>query len=83
MPWYRLPASLQRHVLCGIHNVQNGAVLSIGPLGQLDFTAAADVSLFVLRDGLSVYIKYNCIIPLFQLTKLIYRFTMLLFTTLN
>lgn len=43
MPWYRLPAPLQKHVCCGIQNVQNGAVLTIGPLAHLDFSTGSEV----------------------------------------
>lgn len=43
MDWFMLPVSLQKHMLCGIHDIQNGAVLTMGPLGMIDFEKAADV----------------------------------------
>lgn len=43
MDWFMLPVSLQRHVLLGIHDIQNGAVLTMGPLGMIDFEKATDV----------------------------------------
>lgn len=44
MPWYRMPASFQKQVLCVIHDAQNGIVLTIGPLGELDFQMTTSVS---------------------------------------
>lgn len=43
MPWYEMPVSMQRHVMCAIHHAQNGDVLTMGPLGDLDFEMAASV----------------------------------------
>lgn len=53
MPWYRLPVSFQMHVYYGIKNVQNAAVLSIGPLAQLDFSTGSDV-IFSLSQSFNV-----------------------------
>lgn len=44
MSWYRMPATYQKQVLCAIHSAQNGAMLTMGPLGELDFAMAATVS---------------------------------------
>lgn len=44
MPWYQMPAKYQKHVLCIIHDAQNGAVLTMGPLGDLDFEMGTSVS---------------------------------------
>lgn len=44
MSWYRMPASYQKQVLCAIHDIQNGIVLTMGPLGELDFQMASSVS---------------------------------------
>lgn len=43
MPWYKMPATYQKQVLCAIHNAQNGTILTMGPLGQLDFAMASSV----------------------------------------
>lgn len=43
MPWFALPVSMQKQVLCGIHHAQNGDALTMGPLGDLDFEMASDV----------------------------------------
>lgn len=77
MPWYQLPASFQRQLCCAIHSIQNGPVLSIGPLAQLDFNRAADVSFKSYSESNR---SNTGLFFLFQLTKQIYRFTMLLFT---
>ncbi|XP_055322548.1 uncharacterized protein LOC129578273 [Sitodiplosis mosellana] len=37
MPWYLLTATNQKHVSAAIHRLQNGPVLTIGPLGVIDF----------------------------------------------
>lgn len=44
MPWYLLSTSSQKHVRCAIQQLQNGAVLTIGPLGEIDLQTAFEVS---------------------------------------
>lgn len=49
MPWYQMPAIYQKEVLCAMHSAQTGAVLTMGPLGDLDFemtTSVRDVLIF-------------------------------------
>lgn len=43
MPWYAMPVSMQKQLVCAMHHAQNGAVLTMGPLGDLDFEMASDV----------------------------------------
>lgn len=43
MPWYLMPSSCQKQVSGAIHRLQNGAVLTIGPLAEIDFNMAATV----------------------------------------
>lgn len=45
MHWYILPIDEQKQLMSVSHRLQNGAVLSIGPLAQLDFETGADVRL--------------------------------------
>lgn len=40
-----LPPSQQRQLKCLIHFIQNGAVLTIGPFGSLNFETVSDVSI--------------------------------------
>lgn len=49
MDWFVLPVSLQKHILHGIHDIQNGAVLTMGPLGMIDFEKATDVSVGIVH----------------------------------
>lgn len=44
MPWYQMPVAFQKQILCAIHSAQNGDVLTMGPLGDLDFEMATTVS---------------------------------------
>lgn len=84
--WYRLPASYQKRVSYAINSVQNGPVLTIGPLCKIDFSTAATVSFssfqiqfqYLSNDSEPILMD-----PIFQLTKSIYRFTMLLLTMFN
>lgn len=46
MPWYLLPVSSQKQVCAAIYRMQNGVVLTIGPLGVIDFRTASNVGLF-------------------------------------
>lgn len=57
MPWYALPVSMQKQVLCGIHHAQNGATLTMGPLGDLDFEMASDVCKCV-NDSISWFFEF-------------------------
>lgn len=42
--WYQMPATYQKLWICAIHDAQNGASLTMGPLGELDFQMASSVS---------------------------------------
>lgn len=44
IPWYRMPVSHQRQMLCVIHDAQNGIVLTVGPFDELDFQMTTTVS---------------------------------------
>lgn len=52
--WYKMPISFQKQVLCAIHEVQHNPVLTMGPLGDLDFEMATSVSKYY-----SVYSKFT------------------------
>lgn len=41
-----MPISMQKQILSAIQHAQNGVVLTMGPLGDLDFEMAAAVSQF-------------------------------------
>lgn len=43
--WYRLPNHLSKNIGTAINFIQNARVPSIGPLGNLDYTAANTVSI--------------------------------------
>lgn len=63
MKWYLLPAMYQRHVCSIILMNQNGAVLTIGPFGSVNFETATDV-----RKYLQLYISsksnYNLVLAI-------------------
>lgn len=44
MPWYLPPIPQQKQLGATIHRLQNGGVLTVGPLGAINFESAADVS---------------------------------------
>lgn len=47
MPWYLLPTSCQNQISAAIHRLQNGATLTIGPLDEIDYETASDVSFLI------------------------------------
>lgn len=51
MSWYQMPAKYQKQMLSAAHSAQYGAILTMGPLGELDFAMASNVSLFLIRDN--------------------------------
>lgn len=80
MPWYALPVSMQKQVLCGIQHAQNGATLTMGPLGDLDFEMASDVCKCA-NDSIYGFLDFQKTkISDFQFTRYIYKFTMILNT---
>lgn len=44
MPWYLLSSSSVKQVSSAIQQLQNGSVLTIGPLGEIDLQTATEVS---------------------------------------
>lgn len=79
MPWYQMPATYQKYWICVIHDAQNGASLTLGPLGELDFQMASAVSVSSVQI-LSRNSFFNGRFLLLQFTRSIHRFTMLLVT---
>lgn len=55
MPWYLMPVPSQKQVIAVIHRLQNGAVLTIGPLSEIDFSTAATVGDFLCNVIFSAY----------------------------
>lgn len=49
MSWYLLPTKHKKELSFALHRLQNGAVLTIGPLAQLDFDTGANVSIKLLQ----------------------------------
>lgn len=84
MPWYQMPIPFQKQILCAIHSAQNGAVLTMGPLGDLDFVMAATVSIYTFHSLLTIYSVFISqtilFLIFFQFTRQIYKFTMVLVT---
>lgn len=86
MTWYELPIHLQNQLRCAIWCAKYGAVLQMGPMNEFDFETASYVRKF--RDFLFWFFSKS--LPLFsiqsmnsvhfQLTKIIYRISMLLVT---
>lgn len=50
IPWYQMPVSFQKQILSAIHDVQNGPVLTMGPLDELDFEMAASVRAYFIHN---------------------------------
>lgn len=48
MPWYLLSTSCQKQVSNAIQQLQNGAVLTIGPLGEIDLNTASEVNFQII-----------------------------------
>lgn len=63
MPWYQMPVTFQKEILCAIQSAQNGAVLTMGPLGELDFEMAATVS-FKLNSKAYIHIYSKLSLPI-------------------
>lgn len=82
MPWYGMPVSMQRQLVCAIQYAQNGVVLTMGPLGDLDFKMATTVGPFQdLFHILAVFMnESNDFFFIFQFIRHNYKFTMILVT---
>lgn len=53
MPWYQMPAKYQKQMLSAAHSAQYGAILTMGPLGELDFAMASNVSHFLISNDMT------------------------------
>lgn len=51
MTWYKMPIKHQKKLLCAIHYIQNGAVLTMGPLGELDFEMTSRVTTILFNSA--------------------------------
>lgn len=61
--WFEMPVSFQKQVLSAIHNVQNKVVLTMGPLGDLDFEMAATVSKYYYSNAtIYLYVYIYCMV---------------------
>lgn len=58
IPWYLLPLSSQKDVIHIIRRLQDGAVLRMGPLAEINFELASNVSSLIV----SVYFIINFIV---------------------
>lgn len=77
-----MPVSIQKQLACAIQHAQNGVVLTMGPLGDLDFKMATTVSaLQVSIHILPVFIKESKnFFFIFQFIRYNYKFIMILVT---
>lgn len=55
MPWYQMPISIQRQLVCAVQQTQSGVVLTIGPLIELDFEMATKVDRFQFPNFFKIF----------------------------
>lgn len=75
MEWYLLPPSRRRELSSMIHLAQNGPVLGIGPLAELNLETFTSVRMvFTSFESFKIQVTH----VFMQMTRTIYRIAMLL-----